>query len=499
MPSQWFSDAELEEMSSPVIKRIIRAVIRGRDELAVELCDILKEERIILHDFFADACTALYTWIGRNLGEEKLEDMFVYSFEQSALRQIYNLLDIEIERGLEAYVLARAGWVAHSCSGAGEHGGAFSLAEDDEKFTFIMDPCGSGGRLWRKGRYEPPFEFGLTKKAYPWSYNRENFPYYCVHCSFLNELLPYKHLGYINWPVDPPVEAMDVCKWHLYKDKHAVPQEYYERFGLRKQDQPRRDAPQGGRWYSEDQLKEIAKPTFERIREKLQKGNRKEALRICFLMGGEFFFLHNLYVNMLVTTLDFIAKKAGEERLGEVLSYVYEKCVKHQIVSLIDGLTKKDALRFIIHNFFLADLSGGAGMPPAKFSVQEDKYGITIILNPCASGGKLIRHKAYEPLSTYNKMREEIENRLLRLVSKLALPRSILEVVMPFAFEYFAETRKPKDVGLTQKAYEWSDGRQQLPYYCAMCTSFLKEAEADWLEVVPPRGIREPCVWRAKK
>ena len=79
---------------------------------------------------------------------------------------------------------------AHSCSGTGPHPGAFTITEDDEKFTFEMNPCGSGQRLVRMGRYEGPNALGVTQSAHDWSYGREGFPLYCTHCSFMNESLP---------------------------------------------------------------------------------------------------------------------------------------------------------------------------------------------------------------------------------------------------------------------------------------------------------------------
>jgi len=39
-----------------------------------------------------------------------------------------------------------ANWRAHSGSGTGPEPGAFEISEDDEKFTFAMNPCGSGQR-----------------------------------------------------------------------------------------------------------------------------------------------------------------------------------------------------------------------------------------------------------------------------------------------------------------------------------------------------------------
>ena len=49
-----------------------------------------------------------------------------------------------------------ATWRAHSGSGTGQHSGAFTITEDEVKFTFAMNPCGWDQRLVRMGRYEGP-------------------------------------------------------------------------------------------------------------------------------------------------------------------------------------------------------------------------------------------------------------------------------------------------------------------------------------------------------
>jgi hypothetical protein len=234
MNSLWFSNNESALMATPVMGRIRRAIKEGRTSDALYLCVLLKNERIVLHDFFADACTALFTWVSRNLGEDSLPAMFNSCFEKSARRQVLDLLALGLDRGIEAVMLARSCWIAHSCSGAGEHGGAFRLIEDDEKFTFELDPCGSGGRLWRRGRYDQPAGMAVTSGPHPWSYGRSGFPVYCVHCAFLNEMLPHAYLGHSSWPVDPPEHAGGICRWHIYKDPHAVPESYYARLSLKK-------------------------------------------------------------------------------------------------------------------------------------------------------------------------------------------------------------------------------------------------------------------------
>ena len=64
---------------------------------------------------------------------------------------------------------------------------------------------------------------GITKKAWHWSFNREKFPYYCVHAFPLTNI--FKEAGVpieIQWgkqfddegkPIDEP------CKYVIYKQK----------------------------------------------------------------------------------------------------------------------------------------------------------------------------------------------------------------------------------------------------------------------------------------
>jgi hypothetical protein len=121
-----------------------------------------------------------------------------------ALRQFYAPACIDAPPHLSVFLLAKS-WRAHSCFGDGEHPGKFTISEDAEKFTFHLRPCGSGLRLWRKGFYAPGKYAKRTEAARPWNYRRERFPYYCVHCPFLNEILPYESpYGALLWPVDPP-------------------------------------------------------------------------------------------------------------------------------------------------------------------------------------------------------------------------------------------------------------------------------------------------------
>ena len=538
MSDVWFTKTERREMATPIVRRITKAIRNGSIDEALELCDELAVERIVLHDLLADITTALVTWIGRKLGETALKDAYTTIFEQSAKRSIYDVLSNRLNRRIEAALLARSCWIAHSCSGAGQQPASFRLEEDGEKFTFVLDPCGSGGRLWRMGRYGPDGDFGLTSKAYCWSFNRKNFPYYCVHCAFLNEILPSRQLGYPLWPVDPPAGPEDECRWHLYKNRKT-----FDR----------------GRAFSAEQLEDMSTFTPDKIRRHLAKGDHQRALRVCRRMGGEFLFLHNLYVSGLASGLDFVAKRVGEEALGDVFRYLFNQSVETQIRPLIEKLSRKDATSWLIFNIFLASTCGGTGYPPAKVVVTENASAVTITLAPCASGGKLIRNGAYErccieanpqpcepgrpqraaptaglcvgaalrghpgshhlrllrhpqkpsaptiatssygPSRRLRVARETLENYLIDTSARLPIPGFILEPAVFRVVDYLSETRKPAALARTSKAFPWSGGIKGLPYYCALCTALLHESDCDWISVQPPASAKHRCTWRFRK
>jgi hypothetical protein len=95
-----------------------------------------------------------------------------------------------------------------------------------------MNPCGSGQRLVRNGRYGPD-GWGVTDEAHDWSYGRKGFPLYCTHCAFMNEIGPINWIGYPVYPSHPPEDfERDPCVWHWYKDPADIPDQHWERYGL---------------------------------------------------------------------------------------------------------------------------------------------------------------------------------------------------------------------------------------------------------------------------
>ncbi len=188
MSERWFSDEELGEMSRPTMERAVEAIDAGDLNRAKELCEAMKHESQFMHDLLVDGVAGLISFIKDKLGDDGVEEAWQDSLGRS-WRKPVETID-QMDRKMVAQALA-ATWRAHSTSGVGPKPGVFVIDEDDEKLTFTMNPCGSGQRLWRNGRYGED-GFGVTDEAHDWSYDREDFPLYCTHCAFMNETLPIK-------------------------------------------------------------------------------------------------------------------------------------------------------------------------------------------------------------------------------------------------------------------------------------------------------------------
>jgi hypothetical protein len=225
---RWFTDEELAELSRPTMDRAIEAIDAGDLEGAKRLCAEMKHEWLMLHDLMAESVLALISFVQDRLGDEGVAEAWTRTTEQGWKRH-HDAIDALPRKQLVP--LLAATWRAHSASGVGEHPGAFTVTEDDEKVTFTMNPCGSGQRLVRRGLYEKQ-GYGRTREAHDWSYGRKDFPLYCTHCSFMNESLPIQWSGYPLYPSDPPDDyERDPCTWYWYKDPQAIPERHWRRYG----------------------------------------------------------------------------------------------------------------------------------------------------------------------------------------------------------------------------------------------------------------------------
>lgn len=215
-------------MAEPTMDLLLAALDAGELDEVRALAERMRSEWGMLHDLLVEMVTGLASFVHEEGGDAAVARAWERCFERSWRRHVEAIATLE--RRAVVPLLART-WRAHSLSGTGRDPAAFTIAEDEEKVTFTMLPCGSGQRLVRRGAYEGDDPYATTDQAHDWSYGRAGFPIYCTHCTFMNEILPLRWIGMALYPSEPPTDfAHDPCVWHWYKDPEAIPSSYAARY-----------------------------------------------------------------------------------------------------------------------------------------------------------------------------------------------------------------------------------------------------------------------------
>ena len=189
-------------------EKAAEAIKSGNTEEALRYLNDVYEQFHRRHDSYCDKSSFYEGLLAEAHGEEWLEEL-----NRSRVTEEYRPI---FERFKNMTPEQRVGTI---CNWMRAHYSEFYVEEDDEKFVVALTGCNAGGRLMRDGIAKR--QKSVTRKAYPWSFNRVGFPYYCVHVYIFNEL--WKELGIhmeVQWgrqyddlgnKIDEP------CKYIVYK------------------------------------------------------------------------------------------------------------------------------------------------------------------------------------------------------------------------------------------------------------------------------------------
>ena len=175
-----------------------------------------------VHDMIVLTTGEWLEYIVEHLGEDHVEKLWGKMVPN--LRPIIKALS-SIEPIERVYAFAET---FRSHCGGPSGLGELAVHEEVDRFVITHSPCGSGGRLRQMGR------FGVTKKSYQWSWNKKGVPHYCTHCCLFWELTGTEVCGYplrIHENVDKP---LDPCVQYIYKEPSLIPDRYFERIGMNK-------------------------------------------------------------------------------------------------------------------------------------------------------------------------------------------------------------------------------------------------------------------------
>jgi hypothetical protein len=232
-----FSQEELAEFSKDYIALALEALERGDTENAKTYLRKQDATKNLMHDLYLHWVAALMSHIYDHWGEDEAVTAIretVRGFSLPFLEQKTRLLR---ERGMRGWIEELVDvWRQHA-----SHPG-LSVTEDEEKITFTLQPCGSGGRLIDMGAYEGPNAYRRLMKAGPHTWGEEGIPIYCSHCPWAHELLPQEAggKGAQLWvhAAPFPQKPGDPCIHHFYKDPSRIPGQYYRQVRRSQNGQP---------------------------------------------------------------------------------------------------------------------------------------------------------------------------------------------------------------------------------------------------------------------
>ncbi len=210
----------------------------------------------------------------------------------------------------------------------------------------------------------------------------------------------------------------------------------------------------GERWFSEQELEELSRPTMDRAIEALDAGDVDRARELCEEMRHEWQMLHDLMAGAVLELVSFVQQELGDEGVARAWEHSLERgWRKHH--SVIEQLDRRRVAELLAATW-RAHSASGVGPHPGSFTVSEDEEKVTFSLHPCGSGQRLVLNGAYDGLP---------------------------------------------DGGRTRAAHDWSFNRDGMPLYCTHCSFMNESLPIRWsghplYPLDPPNDYSsDPCRW----
>jgi hypothetical protein len=205
-----FDIQEIGDLTTPRCQRAIDAISRGDFSVQHLIRDQHLEWRP-LHDFVCLWVTALLTAMYQERGTEYVDVLIreTYGKMFDSAYMMYSAMDtVSLFKNMVRM------WYYHQAS--------FRIEEEEDRFVFLLDPCGSGGRLYRGDMGKPGYRYGtgmlcLMREPADVNFHRSDFPIYCTHCAVTNrDQFEGKPWAFV---VDGSVmkEPLSPCVQYLYK------------------------------------------------------------------------------------------------------------------------------------------------------------------------------------------------------------------------------------------------------------------------------------------
>ncbi len=207
---------------------------------------------------------------------------------------------------------------------------------------------------------------------------------------------------------------------------------------------------QKNRIFTDEELKGMATSLVERIDDAIDKGEKEEAKKLIRQMESEYRTSVYNFEDFVAMLISHIYQTYGDRGVEESLRYA-AKAFMTPLFDALGGLGVRE--RVEIYAAFFRPHSGKG------LKIEEDDEKVTIILNPCGSGARMVMNGYYDP---------------------------------------------PMNLKRVKKAQPITFGREDFPCYCNHCAVFHHIVPIEILgEPFPPievgKGPGDPCKWHFYK
>jgi len=216
VPGPVFPGHETAAWEEPLMDRAGRHLRAGFPGEARRLFDLYPAEWQPLHDVLAQWSAALLSEVYRCEGVGGVERCLASCYDP-VFQTAVELMKVRDDR---ANIESMAD-VLHTHSMTG-----FRTEEDEDRFTFRLETCGSGGMLLRRGLCEPRGALARVAGEHAVTFSMAGLPVYCTHCAGTNrvQIRAGGPFGFVTRPGnflrmkgDPLHDPRDLCRFIYFK------------------------------------------------------------------------------------------------------------------------------------------------------------------------------------------------------------------------------------------------------------------------------------------
>src|SRR3954454_22170811 len=133
------------------------------------------------------------------------------------------------------------------------------------------------------------------------------------------------------------------------------------------------------RWFSDDELEEMSRPTMDRAIEAIDRGDTEAAKRLCEEMKRESQFMHDLLVDGVAGLISFVKEELGDEGVERAWTYSLERSWKGPVEAI--AASDRREIAKALASTWRADSASGVGPEPGGVEVDEDAEKLTFTMN----------------------------------------------------------------------------------------------------------------------